>query len=149
MRRRLTKYKRIEHLTNSYSARVKFNEIDALGIVWHGNYIAFFEEGREAFGREHDIGYLEIRENQFTTPIVNVECNYKLSLRYGESYTIKTFIINHPAAKIVLQYEIYNEEGVLVCDGQTVQVFVDLEGKMVLYAPEFYEKWKEKVNFES
>lgn len=147
MRRKSTKFNRVEHLTTSYSAIVKFSEVDSLGIVWHGNYISFFEEGREAFGREHGISYLEILKNEFTTPIVSVECNFKLPLKYGDVYTIKTFIVDHPAAKILLQYEIYNEEEELVCEGQTIQVFVDVEGRMVLYTPNFYKQWKEKVNF--
>ncbi len=147
MRRKSTKNKRVHHLTTDYSARVKFNEVDALGIVWHGNYISFFEEGREAFGRKHGIGYLEIKENQYTTPIVNVECDYKLPLKYGEIYTIKTFIIDQPAAKIVHLYEIYNEDNKLVCEGKTIQVFLNLEGRMMLYLPQFYNEWKEKVNF--
>lgn len=149
MRRRSTKFSRVDHLTTDYSARVKFNEVDSLGIVWHGNYISFFEEGREAFGRKHGIDYLEIRKNKYTTPIVNVECDYKRPLKYGDVYTIKTYIIDHPAAKIVLEYEIFHKNGELVCEGQTTQVFVDLEGRMLLYTPDFYEQWKEKVNFAS
>lgn len=147
MRRRSTKFDRVDHLSTDYSARVKFSEVDSLGIVWHGNYISFFEEGREAFGRKHGLDYLEIKRNQFTTPIVDVKCNYKLPLKYGDIYTIRTSIIDHPAAKIVLQYEIYNEDEKLICEGQTTQVFVDLEGKMMLYKPQFFEQWKEKVNF--
>lgn len=147
MKRKSTNYKRIDHLTTTYSARVRFNEVDSLGIVWHGHYISFFEEGREAFGRKHDISYLEIKENEFTTPIVKVVCDYKKSLRYGETYTIKTFILDNPSAKIILEYEIYNEASKLVCEGQTTQVFVDMKGELALYSPKFYEEWKEKVDF--
>lgn len=147
MRRKSTKFNRVDHLTTDYTARVKFNEVDSLGIVWHGNYISYFEEGREAFGRKHGLDYLEIKRNHFTTPIVDVNCNYKLPLKYGDIYTIKTSILDHPAAKIVLQYEIFNENEQLICEGQTTQVFVDLEGKMMLYKPLFFQEWQENVNF--
>ena len=148
MKKRSISYKIIEHLTTVFTARVKFNEADPLGIVWHGNYISYFEEGREAFGRKHGISYLEIHKNKFTTPIVNVVCDYKRPLKYGDVYTIKTHILNSPAAKIIHYYEIYNQEGTLVCEGQTTQAFVDLEGNLSLYSPDFYEEWKKKVNFE-
>jgi acyl-CoA thioester hydrolase len=54
------KTKRIENssentLKVSLDIRVRFNETDALGIVWHGYYLHYFEEGREAFGRKHGI----------------------------------------------------------------------------------------------
>jgi acyl-CoA thioester hydrolase len=147
MRKKSTNYKRIEHLTTVFTARVKFNEADPLGIVWHGNYISYFEEGREAFGRKHGMSYLEIHKNNFTTPIVNVVSDYKRPLKYGDVYTIKTNLLNNSTAKIIHCYEIYNQEGDLVCEGQTTQAFVNLQGKLSLYPPDFYEEWKKKVNF--
>lgn len=146
MKRKLTNYKRVKHLINTYSDRVKFKEVDSLGIVWHGHYISYFEEGREAFGREHDISYLEIKRNDFSTPVVNVVCNYKKSLRYGETYTIKTFILDNLSAKIIMEYEIYNENHELVCEGQTTQVFVDRDGALALYNPDFYQRWRKENN---
>lgn len=147
MRKRSINYKVIEHLTTAYTARVKFNETDPLGIVWHGNYIGYFEEGREAFGRKHGISYLHIHAHKYTTPIVNVVSDYKYPLKYGDTYTIKTHILDTPAAKIIHMYEIYNQDEKLICVGQTTQVFVDLDGNLSLYSPEFYEEWKENVNF--
>lgn len=149
MKRKSNNNKRIPHLFATYSGRVKFNEVDSIGIVWHGHYISYFEEGREAFGRKFGLSYLDIKANNYTTPIVHVECNYKHPLKYGETYTIKTFMLQEAAAKIILVYEIYNEEEILVCNGQTTQVFVDLEGKLALYSPMFYKNWKEKVKFNS
>lgn len=148
MKRKSTKFRRIEHLTNTFKGRVKFNEVDSLGIVWHGHYIGFFEEGREAFGREYGLSYLDIKANDYTTPIVNLVCDYKYPLRYGEIYMIRTFMVHTLAAKIILQYEIYNETNKLVCEGQTTQAFVDLNGNLALYSPKFYQDWKTKVKFE-
>lgn len=147
MKRKTANFKRIEHLTTEYSARVKFNEVDSLGIVWHGNYIDYFEEGREAFGRAHGISYLDMKNNGYSTPIVDIACSYKFPLRYGDTYTIKTYMLNTPAAKVMLEFEIFNEDNVLICEGHSVQVFVDFDGNLALYAPEFYEEWKKKVNF--
>lgn len=144
MRKKSTDFNRVRHLSSTYSARVKFNEVDSLGIVWHGHYISYFEEGREAFGREYGISYLEIKNNHYTTPIVNVVCDYKKSLRYGETFTIITYILDNLSAKIILEYEIYNENNELVCEGQTTQVFVDSDGVLALYTPDFYQQWRKK-----
>ena len=38
--------------------RVRFSEVDSMGVVWHGNYLKYFEDGREAFGRKHGLGYV-------------------------------------------------------------------------------------------
>jgi acyl-CoA thioester hydrolase len=147
MRKKQTKYKEVSHLNTVFSGRVKFNDADPLGIVWHGNYIGYFEEGREDFGRMHGISYLDIHENDFTTPIVKSTCDHKLPLKYGDTFTVETAILNTPAAKMIFRYEIFNQDNLLVCSGETIQAFVHIDGDLSLYPPKFYEEWKEKVKF--
>lgn len=127
--------------------RVRFNETDPLGIVWHGNYITYFEDGREAFGRKHGLSYLNQKEHGFATPIVKSSCEHKRPLKYGEIATIKTTFIDSPAAKMIFKYEIFNVQNQLVCTGKTVQVFVDKcgAGELSLTLPAFFENWKRKV----
>ncbi|WP_299430438.1 acyl-CoA thioesterase [uncultured Maribacter sp.] len=125
--------------------RVRFVETDPLGIVWHGNYIQYFEDGREAFGRHHGISYLDQKDNNFSTPIVKSNTEHKLPLRYGDIATVKTTYVDSPAAKMIFKYKIFNPEGEIVCTGETVQVFVELGGELSLTIPEFFMKWKRKV----
>lgn len=134
-----------KEITYTNEIRVRFVETDPLGIVWHGNYIQYFEDGREAFGRHHGISYLDQKDQGFTTPIVKSQSEHKLPLRYGDTATIKTIYVDSPAAKMIFKYEIYNPEGALVCTGETVQVFVSLEGDLSLTIPPFFEAWKRKV----
>lgn len=127
--------------------RIRFNETDPLGIVWHGNYITYFEDGREAFGREHGLSYLDQKKHGFATPIVKSSCEHKLPLKFGEVAKIKTTFVNSPAAKMIFKFEIFNSEDKLVCVGETVQVFVDNcgKGELSLTMPKFFEDWKRKV----
>jgi len=133
--------------TISYTSevRVRFAETDPLGIVWHGNYIQYFEDGREAFGRHHGISYLDQKEYNFSTPIVASSCEHKLPLTYGDVATIKTTYVDTDAAKMIFTYEIMNPKGQLVCTGKTVQVFVELGGELSLVAPQFFIDWKKRV----
>ena len=133
------------HLTVSQEIRVRFNETDPLGIVWHGYYITYFEDGREAFGRKHGISYLDIFDSGFTTPIVKSTCEHKLSLRYGDVARIETTIVDTPAAKMIYRYTIYDANNEIACTGETVQVFLDAKGELQLTNPPFYEAWKRKV----
>ncbi len=125
--------------------RVRFVETDPLGIVWHGNYIQYFEDGREAFGRHHGISYLDQKKHNFSTPIVKSMSEHKLPLRYGDIATVKTIFVDSPAAKMIFRYEIYNPDGGLVCTGETIQVFVALEGQLSYTIPDFFMDWKKKV----
>lgn len=139
-----SKHKEIVHTSE---VRVRFVETDPLGIVWHGNYIQYFEDGREAFGRAHGISYLDQKEYGYATPIVKSSTDHKLPLRYGDIATVKTIYMDSPAAKMMFRYEIYNQNNDLVCTGETIQVFVDKigEGDLSLNIPPFFNAWKEKV----
>jgi len=132
-------------LTASVIIRVRFSETDPLGIVWHGNYIKYFEEGREAFGRKYGLSYLDVQREGYATPIVKSLCKHKKMVQYGEQLRVETQYMLTSVAKLVFQYYIYNEQKELVCTGETVQVFTHLkEGTLCLYNPEFYTQWKEK-----
>ena len=134
-----------KELKYSETVRVRFNETDPLGIVWHGHYIVYFEDGREAFGRHFGLSYLDIQRNGFVTPIVKSTCEHFLPLKYGETFRIETTFVNSISAKMIFRYELFNEANQLVCSGETVQVFLDNEGNLQLYNPEFFQKWKEKM----
>jgi len=127
--------------------KVRFNEVDSLGIAWHGHYVKYFEDGREAFGAEHGLGYLDVYQNGLVTPIVSLTCNYKKPLNYGDSIVIETTYVDSPAAKIHFTYKIYQaSRGELIAEGSTTQVFLDAESRLLLLnPPPFFENWKKRV----
>lgn len=138
-------YKNELKISFTSEIRVRFTETDPMGIVWHGNYIQYFEDGREAFGREFGISYLEQKAHGYTSPIVRSVCEHKLPLRYGDVATIKTTFVNSPAAKMIFQYQIFDPNERLACTGETIQVFLNEQGELSLTSPEFFEQWKAKM----
>jgi acyl-CoA thioester hydrolase len=138
----------IPHLQTTYHGRVRFNDADPLGIVWHGNYIRYFEDGREEFGRKFGLSYLDVHAQGYSTPIVEVICNHKKTLQYGDTFRVVTTIQKTRAAKIIFQYLIFNQNDELVCDGQTIQIFMNGHKELSLLCPDFYNQWKEKVGYE-
>jgi acyl-CoA thioester hydrolase len=125
---------------------VRFNEADPLGIVWHGHYLRYFEDGREAFGKKYGVTYLDFYHQGFAAPVVSVHCDYKRPLRYGNSVIVQATLINTPAAKMLFEYKIFDaEKKTLVATGSSVQVFVDVKTfELHLTLPTFYEAWKKK-----
>ena len=61
-----------KEMINRTEVLVRFNEADPLGIVWHGHYIRYFEDGRESFGKTHGLGYLDVYKLGYVTPVVSV-----------------------------------------------------------------------------
>lgn len=122
---------------------VRFSEVDALGIVWHGHYIKYMEDGRESFGNTHGISYLDVKDQGYTIPLVKVLCEYKRSLKYGEKAIIETEYVPTQAAKIIFRYRIYRKENLeLAAEGETIQVFLGADGLLCLANPSFYDDWK-------
>ncbi len=134
--------------TLSYSTEivVRFNEADPLGIVWHGHYVRYFEDGREAFGHAYGLSYLDVYKQGFSVPIVKFQCDYKKSLRYGDTMLLETTYTPCDAAKLQFSYQLYNAATKeLVAKGSSVQVFMDLKtNSLQLTNPPFFENWKNK-----
>ncbi|WP_417887456.1 acyl-CoA thioesterase [Zunongwangia sp.] len=133
-----------KELITQTKLQVRFSECDSLQIVWHGNYLKYFEEGREDFARKHGISYLDAKQNGVATPIVKSCCEHKLPLKYADVFTVETTFVNTNAAKIIYKYRIFKAEQ-LICTGETVQVFIDEKGELVLNNPSFFLDWKKKM----
>lgn len=124
---------------------VRFSDVDSMQIVWHGNYVKFLEDGREHFGSEFGLGYFDIYNQGYMVPIVKVDMDYKITVRYGDEVTIETHFVKSDAAKIIFDYKVYrNSDRKLALTARTVQVFLDLDGNLQLTNPDFYIEWKRR-----
>lgn len=133
-----------ESFKSTLQLRVKFRECDPLQIVWHGNYLKYFEDAREDFCARYDFSYLDVKAKGYATPIVKSLCEHKLPLRFGDQFTIETTYIPTAAAKLVFNYRITANDK-LICTGETVQVFLDEKGELVLNNPPFFSAWKQQM----
>jgi acyl-CoA thioester hydrolase len=127
--------------------RVRFEETDPLGIVWHGRYASYFEDARSAAGEKYGIGYLDLHRNGIVAPIRIMHSDYHRPLRYPETFTIEGVFHWTEAARIDIEYIIRDKEGLLATTGYTVQIMLDVDGNLLLIPPLFYrefcEKWRE------
>ncbi len=125
---------------------VKFIDADPLGVVWHGNYIKYFEEGREDFGRKYGCRYLDYYKHGYLVPIVDIQCQFKKPLQYGESALLKTTYKFCQAAKLKFDYTLTNlKNNEIAAIGSSTQVFLFKDSReMSLINPPFYEVWKDK-----
>lgn len=146
MKRNRTIGNKEANLVTTTQTTVRFSEVDSMQVVWHGEYVKYFEDGREAFGREYPgLGYLDFYANGYTAPIVDLQLQYISPLTVNDIATIETRYIDTAAAKLCFEYIIHrHSDGALVARGSSVQVFVDNEGNMVLNNPPFFEEWKKR-----
>ncbi len=135
-----------KELSDRAEILVRFNEADPLGIVWHGHYIRYFEDGRESFGKKYGVGYMDFYNQGYIVPIVHITCDFKRSLKFGDKVIVETRFVPSEAAKMRFTYRLYklaNEQ--LVATGESVQVFLDRNHSLLqLTNPPFFEEWKKK-----
>ncbi|MCF4101641.1 acyl-CoA thioesterase [Gillisia sp. M10.2A] len=135
----------VAQLTSSTKLKVRFNECDPLNIVWHGNYLKYFEDAREDFCLQHNISYLHVKAHGISTPIVKSSCEHKLPLKYGDHFIVETTFIPSVAAKMIFRYKIVMANQT-IATGETVQVFLDTNGNLQLNNPSFFLDWKKKMS---
>ena len=133
-------------LISTTQTTVRFSEVDSMQVVWHGEYVRYFEDGREAFGREYPgLGYLDFYANGYTAPIVDIQLQYISPLTVNDVAIIETRYIDTVAAKLCFEYIIRRQsDNRLVARGSSVQVFVDASGNMDLNIPSFFDEWKKR-----
>ena len=135
----------MRQLKTSKTFDVRFSEVDSMNVVWHGSYPLYFEDAREAFGKEYDLEYMGFFEHGYFAPLVELTFHYKKPIRYGMTPRIDIVYCPTEAAKIVFDYEIRDpEDESLLATGHSVQVFMDTDYNLVWDNPPFYLEWKRR-----
>ncbi len=116
--------------------RVRFNEVDSWGMVWHGHYIAWFEAGRSALLNKFRLGPQEFIRLGYVAPVVDLKCSYKEPARLGDEIIVRTTVLKPTKAALTFRFEIVRKgDGKLLVTGEETQVLLTLEGKMLYYLP--------------
>lgn len=132
-------------LSASKELEIRFSEVDSMGVVWHGSYSLYFEDAREEWGRKYGFGYLDMSQNGFYAPLVDLQFQYKRPVIYGMRPRIDIFYRPTDAAKIIFDYEIHDTaDNALLTTGRSVQVFMNKKYELLWENPPFFEAWKQK-----
>lgn len=116
-----------DHLPScSVELSVPFHDLDPLGVVWHGNYLKYFEIARDALFGKHGINLYEYcRNNECLLPIVRVSVKHVHPLRFGDAFICEARLVD-TRLKLVLDYEIRLKNTETLCTrGRTEQVAVN------------------------
>ncbi len=126
--------------------RVRFEEVDSLGIVWHGHYSSYFDDARTPLGDAYGMGYLDFLDNRVVTPIRKLHVDYLKPLSYPENASIEALLHFSEAARIDYEFIVRGGDGDISATGYTVQMILDLERRPLIVPPPFLaairEKWK-------
>jgi acyl-CoA thioester hydrolase len=118
-----------KHPFGETTVRVRYAETDQMGVVYHSNYLIWFEVGRVELIRQMGLDY-KAMEQEFAVAIAVVEATvrYKSPARYDEELTIRTQLAGVRGSVIRFSYSILRGE-TLLCEGATTHVVVGRDMK--------------------
>jgi len=119
--------------------RVRYAETDQMGVVYHSNYIIWFEVGRVEMLRQLGFTYREMEQQDNThIAVVDVRCRYKMPARYDDLICVRTRLVNVRESLLRFGYEVLRDvDEALLAEGETVHLVVDEEMKR-MKLPEKY-----------
>jgi acyl-CoA thioester hydrolase len=120
--------------------RVRYAETDQMGVVYHSNYLIWFEVGRVELMRSLGFDYKSMETDEDTFMVVaDVHCRYHYPARYDELLTVRTRILTAKTRVLKFGYEIFLQgDHKLLVTGDTTHVATSRAGRV----KQFPEKYK-------
>ncbi len=111
--------------------RVRYQETDQMGVVYHANYFTYFEMGRTELLRETSgVSYRDVEASKTKMVVVKAECSYFKPARYDDLLTLKTRVASVSFTTIEHEYRLFRDDVLLVV-GRVLLATVNEQGKVV------------------
>lgn len=126
--------------------RVRFAETDAQQVVYHANYIIWFEVARGEYCREAGYPYTEIEKEGYGMMVTDLRVRYINPARYDDQLLVRAWMEKIGRASCIFGYQVYNETtGALNAEGLTRHAAVTPEGKVVRFSARLYQTMAPKA----
>ncbi|MDR2912318.1 MAG: acyl-CoA thioesterase [Alistipes sp.] len=125
-------------VTRDIPIRVRYNETDQMGIVHHSNYIFYYEVARTELMRSLGTSYREMEERGALLVVRDVRSHFIAPAVYDEVLNVRVSIREVPTVKVIFDFEIFSERGVLIHTGEVVLACVDRVTRRPKRAPEWF-----------
>jgi acyl-CoA thioester hydrolase len=123
-------------ISTEVTRRTQFHDLDPMNIVWHGNYLRYFEEARATLFDEIGFGYRAMEASGFAWPIVDLSIKYVRPLRLAQEFTVRATLREYEN-RICMDYRVFDAASrEVLTKGRTVQVAVSIAtGEMSFESP--------------
>ena len=120
--------------------RVRYAETDQMGVVYHANYLVWFEVGRVELMRTLGFEYKRMEiEDDCRIVVADVHCRYHHAAMYDEVLCIRTRIAESRNRVIKFSYEVIREaDGKVIANGETTHVIRGSNGRPKLLPKKYH-----------
>jgi len=122
---------------------VRYQETDQMGVVYHANYLVWFEIGRTKYVESLGFKYADMEKHDVVSPVIDAQISYKKPIRYGEKVEVITWVEKYDGIRTVYGYEIINATGELAVTVTTEHVIVKKDTFRPLSLRKLFPEWHE------
>ena len=97
------------YATSKKEIKAQFYDLDPMDVVWHGNYVRFFEDARCELLNKIGYNYEEMKDSGYTWPIVDLHIRYTRPITFGQEVTIQTDLVEYEF-RLKIVYTIYDKK---------------------------------------
>jgi acyl-CoA thioester hydrolase len=115
-------------LTASESMRVPFHDVDPAEVVWHGRYFKYFEAARSSLMDSLGYSYAAMVQSGYVWPVVDTSVRFVRPLVLGQRFVV-TACLREWEIRLLIDYKVVGDDGVLCTKAQTIQVPIDVRTK--------------------
>ena len=111
--------------------RVRYAETDQMGVVYHANYLVWFEVGRVDYIRDMGLGYRAMeQEDNAMIAVIEASARYKAPARYDDEIIVRTSLAGARGPVVRFRYSVVRAasekaDELLLCEGETTHIVVD------------------------
>ncbi len=109
--------------------RVRYAETDQMGVVYHSNFLVYFEIARTDYFRQFGFTYRELEKEGVFMPVTECFCRYDQSAYYDDELDIVTTLEMMSRLKLRFHYEVYRNNSEKIAEGYTMHIPVNSSGK--------------------
>ncbi len=121
--------------------RVRYAETDQAGVVYHSNYLVWFEVGRVELCRDYGFNYRDMeREADARLPVTEARVKYRRPARYDDEIVVRTRVAELRSRAITFAYEVLRaSDGSLLAEGETRHIVMNSQGRARAFPPRYAE----------
>ena len=126
--------------------RVRYQETDQMGVVYHGNYFTWFESARIELLDQMECSYQKLEKGGYLLPVLTCEARFIKPAKFDDRLQVTAIIKTSPLVRIEIFYEVKRNEE-LLAKGATSHAFVNEEGRLIKPPRDFLDKAKKLFSF--
>lgn len=125
----------------STSIEVRYQETDQMGVVYHANYLVWFEIGRTKFIEQLGFEYTDMEKHNIVSPVTDAQISFKKPIRYGDEVLVETWLEKYDGLRTVYGYHVKNAKHEIAVSGTTEHVIVKRDSFRPLSVRRAFPDW--------